>query len=150
MLQRLNGIRKDRFNRFNKNEGIAFFISLLGRFYTIIGIDKNEPAIDNKFYRSTNFLIVSPENEYKDHFISVGKRIEEQFKQYRFVPFFICKQIIDSLSWEFKEKSTRVFQEIFNDSVDLDVNTIGNEVYQSSQWAIENGTTDKWTISGLL
>lgn len=128
-----------------RTKELHFFVSLLGPFYTIIGVDKNECIYENKFYQSNNFLTVSPENEYKDLFIYMSKRIEEQFTSYRFVPFFICRQIIDGLSWEFKEKSCRVFQAIFDNSIDLEVNIIGNESYQSWQWQInQKGTTDRW------
>lgn len=127
-----------------RTKELHFFVSLLGPFYTIVGIDQNEITINNKFHRSTNFLIVSPENEFKDWFIYIGKRIEEQFKKYRFVPFFICKKIIDGLSLEYKENNCAVFHALFNYSVDIDSNIMGDENYKSWQWLVKgDGISDK-------
>ena len=134
-----------------RTKELHFFVSVLGSFYTIIGVDKNEIHIEGKLYSSTNFLIVSPEAEYEELFIYIGKRIEERFEKYRFVPFFICKQLIEGLKLEYKENNCTVFHAIFNNSLDLNATVIGKEHYNNNQWSIdEQEEVGKWSIKNKL
>ncbi len=122
-------------NDLMRKKEIHFFVSLLGPFYTIIGVDRNEIAVENKIYQSTNFLIASPENEYKTDFTFLGKIIEKKFEGYKHVPFSICRQIIDGLRLEYKDDNCTVFDALFNNSMNFDVTIFGDVNYQSLQWS---------------
>jgi len=52
-----------------RTKELHFFVSIVGPFYTIIGQDNNTVKLEeHKKYRSTSYLVVSPENEFADTF----------------------------------------------------------------------------------
>lgn len=141
-------IEKESVSNLTRKKEIHFFVSLLGPFYTVMGLDENEINIGNNFYRSTNFLIVSPEKEYKDWFIYIEKHIEKQFEKYRFVPFSICRQILNGLSLKYKDNNCTVFDALFKNSLDMNARSIGDNNYKSWQWSAEKEpNSEKWIIS---
>ncbi|MBS1744619.1 MAG: hypothetical protein JST21_00470 [Bacteroidetes bacterium] len=118
-----------------RTKELHFFVSLLGNFYTIIGLDKSEITINSKYVSVTNFLVVSPEIEYKEGFIYLNKRIEEQFEKYRFVPYFIYKQKINGLTMEYRQHGCTIFNALFNNYIEITgITIIGDEHYLIRQW----------------
>ncbi len=80
-----------------RKKEIGFFVSLLGPYYTVLGLDRNELRINDQLFSSTNYLVASPENEFETAFDFLCRQIEEQYKRYRFVPFAICNKTIEGL-----------------------------------------------------
>ncbi|SFD23474.1 hypothetical protein SAMN05518672_1011179 [Chitinophaga sp. CF118] len=118
---------------------LHFLVSITGPFYTIIGRDRNEIKTWEKTYRSTNFLIVSPENEYADSFTLLCELIEEQFSGFRFVPFNICNLSIEGLNVHYTEKPiNQVFNALFNNHLDLNNQILGNKYFKSGDWQRED------------
>ncbi|MEO7174354.1 MAG: hypothetical protein ABI002_01085 [Saprospiraceae bacterium] len=124
-----------------RRKELHFFVSLVGPFYTIIGQDNNLIIENDAVYRSTNYLVVSPEKEYADAFILLCEKIENQFKGFRFVPYKICMQTIEGLSARYTdEKSNSIFHALFNNQIDFSaVSKIGNGRFKLEDWII----TDK-------
>ncbi|AEV99769.1 hypothetical protein A4D02_26220 [Niastella koreensis] len=139
-------LEKSTFDNLTRTKEVHFFVSLVGPYYTIIGLDSNTVKIEEKNYRSTNYLVVSPENEFAQIFRLLCDKIETRFEGFRFIPIDLCRQVIDGLNVRYSaENLNTVFHALFNDHIDLAVNsTIGNEYYKSEDW-IKEGSVD---ISG--
>jgi hypothetical protein len=132
-----------------RTKQLHFFVSLVGPFYTIIGEDLSTVKIEEKHYRSTSYLVVSPEGEFADTFLFLCDRIEQRFKNYRFIPFELCRQTIDGLDVHYSDEHlNKVFYALFNDHIELDIwRTIGDNYYKSGDW-IKEGYVDEgggWT-----
>lgn len=130
---------------------LHYFISFIGKFYTVIGIDHNEVATGNDVFRSVNYLVVSPVDVFAELFTTVCEVIEKKLNTYRFVPFSICKQKIARLNaGDQDEVKDRVFDAIFGSSFISagEPNISGDEDYKASDWIIP-GYADagsSWTI----
>ncbi|HEY5368846.1 MAG TPA: hypothetical protein VIJ75_07630 [Hanamia sp.] len=127
-----------------RTKELHFFVSLVGTFYTIIGQDINTVKLaDRTNYRSTSYLVVSPENEFTDTFKLLCDKIENQFKGFRFVPYSIFQQTIDGLNIRYSDENLNsVFHTLFNNSVDVAVQRkIGNNYFKSEDW-IKEGYVD--------
>lgn len=137
------------FDNLTRERELHFFVSLVGPFYTVIGQDKSIIKVGDGVFRNTSYLVVSPENEFADIFNILCNKIEERFKGFRFVPFYICKQTIDGLDVRYVNDSLNsIFNALFNDHVDLNVRTLGDESYKSKDW-IKEGYIDTgkgWTV----
>src|SRR5690606_35726798 len=81
-----------------RTKELHFFVSLVGPSYTIVGQDNNTiKTNENRSYRSTSYIVISPEKEFADLFKLLCDKIETRFEGFRFVPFEICGQTIDGL-----------------------------------------------------
>jgi len=134
-----------------RTKELHFFVSLVGPFYTIIGQDSNTVKLEeHKNYRSTSYLVASPENEFADTFKLLCDKIENRFKGFRFVPFEICQQTIDGLDVRYSDENLNtVFHALFNNHIDLTIwRKIGNDYFKSGDWIKEDyvDTGGGWTI----
>lgn len=130
-------LKKTTSEELKRTKKLLFFVSLLGPFYTIIGVDDNVVSVDKYFYQSVNYLVVSPVREYQPFFLEIEKDIELRFPKYRFLPFAICKKIINGLSLNQRENNCSVFDALFIQNFDLQTGFIGDEHYQINQWALK-------------
>jgi hypothetical protein len=135
---------------FTRTKELHFFVSLVGPFYTIVGQDNNAVQIDeHRSYRSTSYLVVSPEKEFADTFKLLCEKIETRFKGFRFVPFEICQQTIEGLSVCYTDENLNsVFHALFNNHIDLTIwQKLGNDYFKSEDWTkegyVESGNS--WT-----
>lgn len=120
------------------NKELFFAVSLVGKFYTVIGRDKTQINLSEiTFSESTNLLIVSPEGIYQSFFEIVCFQIEQQFDGYRYVPFEIATQYLEGLHVMYTDDpADKIFNAIFSEQIDLNANIIGDRYYKSSSWAI--------------
>ena len=143
-------LEQSSLDNLTRTKELHFFVSLVGPFYTVIGADINTVKIDERSYRSTGYLVLSPENEFADAFRLLCDRIENRFEGYRFVPFELCKQTIDGLDVSYTDENRNtVFHALFNDLIDLDTcRTIGNKYYKSDDWVKEGYVNEGggWTM----
>ena len=143
-------VELDNFSHGNfiRTKELHFFVSLAGPFYSIVGQDINTVRVGDNYFKGTNYLTISPENEYASSFIFLCDQIEKHFKDYRFVPFGICKQIIEGLYVKYDDNNRNaVFNAIFNNHIDLNIYALGDDYYKSDDW-IKDGYVDKgngWT-----
>lgn len=131
-----------------RTKELHFFVSLVGPFYTLIGQDKNVVKVGDRYFRSTNYLIISPMEEYTVIFQRLCDQIENRFPGYRFVPFEIYQQTIQGLDVRYVDENLdTVFNALFNNHIDLRVSTLGNDYYKAEDW-IKKGYVDDtsgWT-----
>jgi hypothetical protein len=129
---------------------LYFTVSLLGPYYTIVGRDRTLISLqENHHVHVTNFLTVSPENEYAGSFESLSSQIRTRFANYRFVPFHVLNQPLEWLHLLYTgQKPIRLYQAIFNDQLDLSANREGNEHYMYDSWIKEGyqGDDGQWMI----
>jgi hypothetical protein len=142
-------LEKKTKNGFKHFKEIHYFVSLLGNFYTIIGENRNELTEGKNKFRTTNYLVASPENEYAEIFGLLIEQIESRFKNYKFIPFNICAQKLIGLDVrDAMEKQDTIFSAIFNNQICFNNRIVGNQFYKSEDWIkegyIDNGT--KWTV----
>jgi hypothetical protein len=128
-------LQKVTLDKLTRVKQLHIFVSLIGPFYTIIGEDSNIIKTSNSFFRTTNFLTVSPQDEYSESFFLVADLIESKFKDYRFVPFAILEQKIEGLAIRYNdEPSNAIFNALFLPIVDLNARTFGNVAFRSEDW----------------
>lgn len=131
-----------------RTKELHFFVSLVGPFYSIIGQDNNTVTIEGKHYRSSNYLIISPENEFTEIFDDLCNKIEKRFQGFRFVPFEICRKTIEGLDVRYVDKPhNSIFNALFNNHIDLNARTIGDSYFKHTDW-IKEGYIDTgvgWT-----
>jgi hypothetical protein len=114
---------------------VHYLISLLGPYYTIIGDDLSNINVggENKFV--TNYMVISPFNEFTDAFNNLATEIENRFNNYRFVPFFILNQTINSLEVPHCDSNPcSVFAALFNNQFDLDLTSFGDQQFKEESW----------------
>ena len=108
----------------------------------------NTVKVGDNHFKGTSYLTISPESEYASAFIFICAQIEKDFKDYRFVPFDICKQTIEGLDVKYDDNNRNaVFYAIFNNHIDFNTHTFGDGYYKSGDW-IKKGYVDKgndWT-----
>ncbi|GLU55749.1 hypothetical protein [Dyadobacter frigoris] len=118
-----------------RTKELHFYISVLGPFYTIVGMDKNTVTVDWMTFQKPTYLIISPGSEYKENFIFLENNIERQFPGYKFVPYDIYSQNIEGLEVYYDTGNfNTVFNGIFASSVDFNSMKIGDEFYKYGQW----------------
>ena len=124
-------------------------MSLLGNFYTIIGESLNELTEGKNKFRTTNYLVASPENEFTETFNLLSQEIEVKFKNYKFIPFNICSQKLVGLDVrDALEKQDTIFSALFNSQISFNNRIIGNKFFKAEDW-IKQGYVDRgdnWTI----
>ncbi len=76
---------------------IAFAVSLIGPFYSICGVDETFIKDEGKSYHAINVVTTSPYKEFEGAFNGIKYGIENQFKDYRLVPFLACVQSLKDL-----------------------------------------------------
>jgi hypothetical protein len=135
-----------------RTKELHFFVSLAGSFYSIIGQDINSVVVGGKTFRSTNYLVISPEEDFADAFRLLESKIEKKFAGYRFIPFDICYKEINGLFIGNPPVCPGlVFHALFGDQITLSSRVIGNRYYKYDDWRntdyidIDPG----WTITGL-
>ena len=132
-----------------RTKELHFFVSFIGPFYSVIGMDTNTVKIEHQHFRSATYLVISPEYEFAEIFRLLCDKIEARFNGYRFIPFELCRQTIDGLDVRYSDENLNtVFHALFNDQVDLKArNIIGNDYYKSEDW-VKQGYVDEggsWT-----
>jgi hypothetical protein len=115
---------------------LYFFQSLLGPYYSVIGVDRTEITTGKQKVYITNYLAASPEDGYADTFRKVDSIISQKLPGYLFTPFALCQQEITGLSVRgaSDEHNKKVFHALFNDQIDLDAENIGDTLYGGDKW----------------
>ena len=138
-------------NNLTRLKELYFFVSFVGPFYSIIGQDRSIVTFDKSNISHTNYLVVSPENEFAEPFSLIEKKIQEKFPGYLFTPFHLCKQELEGLSVRGSndEHNKTVFHALFNDQIDLSAEFIGDGMYGSEKWIrgdYDGSKEGGWTI----
>jgi hypothetical protein len=134
-----------------REKQLQFFVSLVGPFYSVIGQEIVSFQSEDRDYRTTGYLVVSPEKEFAEVFMLLCDKIEDRFKGFRFVPFEIGRQTIDGLDVRYSNKKLdSIFHALFNDHVELDTSSIiGTGFYKAEDWIKEGYVEEEgggWTM----
>ncbi|WP_422350308.1 hypothetical protein [Flagellimonas sp.] len=130
-------------NRSNYKE-LHFSVSLLGNYFQIYGIEKTQLSYEDEVmpYQVENVkeVIVSPIDDFKNHFEAVEEKIKKQFKGYRLVPFYIGQSRIQGLEvYHLDKENCTVNMALFNDFMGygdqiVDVELRGDMDYGMDGW----------------
>jgi hypothetical protein len=141
-------VEVDQLKRIKK---LSIAVSLIGKFFTIYGVDetiiieKNENIFDFNFH-SINVLTTSPYREFETIFKDLKSMVEARFSDYKFVPFAINSMFIKGLQVRYLDKEEcTIYNALFNhllDTYDTRKLTRGNRHYGCDDWIIENYNFD--------
>ncbi len=141
-------VEVDQLKRIKK---LSIAVSLIGKFFTIYGVDetiiieKNENIFDFNFH-SINVLTASPYREFETIFKDLKSMVEARFSDYKFVPFAINSMFIKGLQVRYLDKEEcTIYNALFNhllDTYDTRKLTRGNRHYGYDDWIIENYNFD--------
>jgi len=139
-------LQKDSNKNLTYRKELHFFISLLGPYYTILGIDKSEVQLEEAFrdldqaensiirtYPANHVLTVSPYMEYKESFIILQKKILEYFPSLKYVPYQVNLRKVEGISLLYPESEGNikdsVFSALFKPDHSLNTTTRGDAFY---------------------
>ncbi len=151
-------IEKIEQGQLKKIKKLSLAVSLLGKFFTIYGVDetfivdKNEDMFDFNFH-AINVLTVSPFRELEILFKDLKSVVESKFVDYKFVPFAINSMLIVGLQVRaLDDEPCNIYKALFNqllDNYDNRKMTRGDKYFGYDDWIIENYNTDNDTIVTL-
>ncbi|WP_045688951.1 hypothetical protein [Hymenobacter sp. AT01-02] len=128
---------------------LFFAVSVVGPFYTVLGQDQVVTTLVDQPVRSTSYLTLSPQDEYKEAFEATCQAIEQYFTGYRFVPFSIATRRLQGLYYGVNESDHNpIFYGLFNDQVDIHAATVGSRSYKNEDWIRNDWKDDggRWEI----
>ena len=139
-------MKKEKGATCDYNEELHFAVSFIGPFYSIIGqsttVVNHTEGGDHSYYSAVNRITASPGNETEKYFNFLSDNIESRFKGYRFVPYYINKQILEGLRVRYRDdKVNRIYHALFNDIVQFtdygkhEPLVMGDEFYRYEDWA---------------
>lgn len=125
-------------NNLTRTSALHFYVSLIGPFFTVVARDNNTVKVGQVHYSSTNYLTISPKDEYAEVFNHIVDKIESRFLGYRFIPFEICKQKIKGLHVSYSTNAANtVFNALFKDEGTPSNSIRGNILYKWDDWIKE-------------
>jgi hypothetical protein len=98
---------------YTKTKKLCYYISLLGPYYTIYGMDSSDVLLPTTFsnfdgdemrvipYSADHVATISPIFEYESLFVQLQHKIKERFTGYKFIPYSIGVTSIDGISFRY-------------------------------------------------
>ncbi|MGY3053707.1 hypothetical protein ACVWYG_001908 [Pedobacter sp. UYEF25] len=140
--------------QFRRIKKLSVAISLIGKFFTIYGVDEtivkecDENGRDLN-YRGVNVITASPYMEFRPHFLDLKQEVEKEFNGYKFLPFSIHLFVINGLEVRYSDrKECTIFHALFNEQLDLNsqLPIRGDQHFGFEEWGIENTKITETTI----
>ncbi|MBO9701003.1 MAG: hypothetical protein J7604_12390 [Sporocytophaga sp.] len=143
-------LKEEKNNNLTYTKELHFFISLLGPFYTILGIDKAEITLEEHFnwdkenssssYEANLVVTVSPYMEYQEPFNMLQKKIIEYFPSLKFIPYEVNIEKVEGVSLIYPDTQgdakNSVFSALFRPDNYFNTETRGNTHYGFDEWLI--------------
>lgn len=146
-------LKKEKFKNITYTKELHFFISLLGPYYTILGIDRSEveleevyPDLDSsekikyRVYDASHVLTVSPYQEYKELFLILQNKVLEYFPSFKYIPYDINKKKVKGISLVYPDCEAKVkgsvFSALFRPEVSFNTETRGETSFGFNEWLI--------------
>lgn len=127
---------------------LHFYVSLLGPYYSIIGLDSTDIFLQDSSsihtqngltpYTANHAITVSPYMEYQEQFTLLQAKIVEYLPSFKFIPFSICLRkmpgmpILDSFSKDPYQDS--VFNALFRPDDNLSAQKRGDSFFGAEEW----------------
>lgn len=142
-------IQKQTINNITHQKELHFFISLLGPYFTIIGIDKCNLTLEEEMRSQLKFdrvfssnlaLTVSPYLEFETQFLKLQNSIKNHYPELKFIPYSINNKKLEGISLihtnsDFQTKDT-IFSGLFKPENYFNASIRGNINYGQEDWII--------------
>jgi hypothetical protein len=114
---------------YTKTKKLCYYISLLGPYYAIYGIDSSEVILPTKFsnfdgdeisiipYSADHVVTTSPVFEYESLFVQLQDKIKERFPGYKFIPYSIGISAIEGISYRYRSEYDSPEEKIYMDNI---------------------------------
>jgi hypothetical protein len=114
---------------YTKTKKLCYFISLLGPYYAIYGIDSSEVILPTKFsnfngdeistipYSADHVVTISPVFEYESLFVQLQNKIKEHFAGYKFIPYSIGISAIEGISYRYRSEYDSPEEKVYMDNI---------------------------------
>lgn len=101
---------------YTKTKKLCYYISLLGPYYTIYGMDSSDVVLPTKIsnfesdeirvvpYSAEHVVTISPVFEYETLFVQLQNKIKERFTGYKFIPYSTGISSIPGISWRYSSE----------------------------------------------
>jgi hypothetical protein len=140
-------ITEDKQPDFIRQKTLQFYISILGPFFSIHGIDRSTAILPVDLlgrdrhegrFMATHAVTVSPAFEYQNEFKMLEDELREYFPGYLFVPFDIGMSTIKNISIEEDQRDPRImdtiYEALFGQRAVLTCLTRGDKRYGWKDW----------------
>ncbi len=155
-------LQKDEINDKISEKRLHIAVSLIGPFYTLFETDVTTLIERNtgfykgatesdRFYQKIHRTAISPYGEYAHVFDKIRILIENDFKEYRFVPYMVHSAFLEGLQVRYRhEKKNRIYHALFNQLFDFNAAIVRDEFeYGRDQWFIHNpNMKNNWIVTG--
>ena len=132
-------------NEYTRTKKLHFFISILGPYFSIYGIDSSsvklpvqEHGTEYLQYDADHAVTVSPISEYQTLFLSLEDSIREWFPGYLFIPYEIGMSTLKGISIEDEYQTTlhpdTIYEGIFGPIATPTCEPRGNQSYGIGDW----------------
>ncbi|QHL87554.1 hypothetical protein GU926_08930 [Nibribacter ruber] len=138
---------------FRWTKELRFYISLLGPYYTIFGLDMTQITLERastwgepegvkcQTFSSFQAITVSPEFEYRETFLLLKQKIAGWFPDYKFVPYEINREQIAGVKVDPDRIDDRikssVHNALFGSLIDIEIPIRGDVEYGYHEWLRE-------------
>ena len=139
-------LEEDRSNDFVRSKKLHFYISVLGPFFSICGIDSSSVVLPENFddgvkpveFDAAHVVTVSPVFEYGATFNLLEAKLRASFPGYLFVPYQVGMSTIKNISlkadWEEQNIMDTVYEGLFGQIAVHDLPSRGDQAYGSADW----------------
>ena len=124
-------LKKEKVSNLNYTKELHFFISLLGPYYTIFGVDKSEILLErlipaskligqeaeelaDQHFAANLAVTVSPYLEYEKPFQALQRAILDYFPTLKFIPYKISTKKIEGISLLYPDSEIEVKDSVFS------------------------------------
>lgn len=146
-------LKKENFKNLTYTKELHFFISLLGPYYTILGIDRSEVELEevlpdlngsekirDRVYNANQVITVSPHQEYKELFLILQNKILDYFPSLKYIPYEINRKKIKGISLVYPDCEAKVkgsvFSALFRPDDSFNSKTRGDTFFGFDEWLI--------------
>lgn len=141
-------------SQLRKIKKISVAVSLVGKFFAIYGIDETivteyDDDGSNLNYSAINVITASPYLEFASYFLGIKTDVDEQFKDFKFLPFSIHSTVINGLQINYSDrKECTIFHALFNEQLDLNsqLPIRGDQYFGFEDWVTEDPKFPEITI----
>lgn len=140
-------IEEDKKPNFIRQKSLRFYVSILGPFFSIHGIDSSTalleiesrvPEFNKGNFAATNAITISPVFEYLEVFNKLEDELRSFFPGYLFVPYAVGMSTIKNISVADEHRDPRsldtIYEALFGIGAVHDALTRGDQYYGISDW----------------